>query len=155
MNNLGGKNAPRVVERRTVVQPPELVGGSDIRVDMVENRAYVHSLVNLVPIKENLEGLQSVVEALRLQVTSMYEKTLHTGEAHKAFEDSVTVAIGNIYTEMEKIDAKPAQQILTRTVERPGVTLHELRIEHKTPSWVWILLTVLAANAVYQLVSLC
>jgi hypothetical protein len=147
-----GKNAPKLIERHTTFAAPDIIPGNGIAIEDVEGGHVIHCTVspapavNLIPVQENLAGIQAVVEAQASEIASILESFTHIGsKCDDAFANQDN-DIAILMAEIQALKQRPAQQILTRTVEKPGMTVHEVKVvEQKVPLWV---IGVIVAQAI-------
>ena len=148
-----GKNPGAVVERR--YEPRKLVEGRGITIEHVpEGHVISCNLelppkVNLAPLVENMEGMQSVVEAHGTHILAESQKLADLVKRVADLPEH-SQEIKALLDKIKELEARPAQLVETKVIERPGMTMHELRVEYKTPRWVWVMLAVLLSNSIYM-----
>lgn len=144
MNNIG-KNAPRVIERRTEVTPPELIAGNNVRIEQVGDKMHIH-VDHDKALRDEVVRLQKLLMMFSEKQIVMSDKLQ---EVSKKISDRCDVAVGDVSalrTQVAELAAKPARMVETRVVEKPGLVVHERRVEVKTSPVVWLLFALMAAS---------
>lgn len=144
-----GKNAPRVIERRTEVKAPELVEGDNVRIEQDGDVLRVHAKHDH-KLKDEVVRLQQLLALFSEKQIAADDKAR---ELHQLMSDQCLLnseVVVDLRKQIAALAERPAQLVETKIIERPGMTMHELRVEYKTPRWVWVMLAILLANSLYM-----
>lgn len=144
-----GKNAPRVIERRTEVKAPELVEGDNVSLEKDGDVVRVHAKHDH-KLKDEVVRLQQLLALFSEKQIAADDKAR---ELHQLMSDQCLLnaeVVLDLRKQIAALAERPAQLVETKIIERPGMTMHELRVEYKTPRWVWVMLAILLANSLYM-----
>lgn len=147
------------VVKEVIPEIKPLMSGENIEIEEDESGGVrVHAIlpkvekVDVESICDDLTDLQIKINRLSSKVDEIKPQVVDLSSVEKVSQDlrSLELSVQLMNKKVDEVAARPAREFKTRIIERPGMTVHEVKTEFKLPLYVSVILGIVMVSQIVQ-----